>query len=194
MLKILKSNKIFLGMAVSLIALLTWSFSHTFENVEKTKKSLYDIQITSIEDEAIDLNEFKGKKIMFVNVASKCGYTPQYSKLQKLHDMYKDQLVIIGVPCNQFMGQEPGTNEEIVSFCQKNYGVSFLMTEKVDVKGSSQHPLYQWLTSKDLNGNSDSKVKWNFQKYLVSETGELIDVFSPGVDPLDEQIISKIAG
>ena len=194
MLKILKSNKIFLGMAVSLIALLTWSFSHTFENVEKTKKSLYDIQITSIEDEAIDLNEFKGKKIMFVNVASKCGYTPQYSKLQKLHDMYKDQLVIIGVPCNQFMGQEPGTNEEIASFCQKNYGVSFLMTEKVDVKGSSQHPLYQWLTSKDLNGNSDSKVKWNFQKYLVSETGELIDVFSPGVDPLDEQIISKIAG
>ena len=131
---------------------------------------------------------------MFVNVASKCGYTPQYSKLQKLHDMYKDQLVIIGVPCNQFMGQEPGTNEEIASFCQKNYGVSFLMTEKVDVKGSSQHPLYQWLTSKDLNGNSDSKVKWNFQKYLVSETGELIDVFSPGVDPLDEQIISKIAG
>lgn len=193
MLTALKSNQIFLGMAFSLFAILTWSFSNTVNAVDKAKESIYDIKITSIEDKTIDLNEFKGKKIMFVNVASKCGYTPQYAELQKLHEKYKDQLVIIGVPCNQFMGQEPGTNEEIVSFCQKNYGVSFLMTEKVDVKGSSQHPLYQWLTSKDLNGNTDSKVKWNFQKYLVSESGELIDVFSPGVDPMDEQITSKLA-
>lgn len=189
----LKLNHVFLVLTITLFAMLTWSFSNTVNKIEKSKKSIYDIKISSIEDETINLNDFKGKKILFVNVASKCGYTPQYAELQKLHEKYKDQLVIIGVPCNQFMGQEPGTNEEIVSFCQKNYGVSFLMTEKVDVKGSSQHPLYAWLTNKELNGHSDSKVKWNFQKYLVSESGELIDVFSPGIDPLDERILSKLA-
>lgn len=187
-----KTNQIILSAALSILAIITLSCSTAVQEKNPPKQSIYDISIQSIDDVKIDLNEFKGKKILFVNVASKCGFTPQYAELQQLHEKYQSDLVIIGIPCNQFMGQEPGTNEEIVSFCQKNYGVSFLMTEKVDVKGSKQHPLYTWLTSKELNGNSDSKVKWNFQKYLVSESGELIEYFGSNVSPMDAQITSKL--
>lgn len=187
-----KTNQIMLSAALSFIAIITLSFSTSIQESNPPKQSIYDISIQSIDDVKIDLNEFKGKKILFVNVASKCGFTPQYAELQQLHETYQNDLIIIGIPCNQFMGQEPGTNEEIVSFCQKNYGVSFLMTEKVDVKGSKQHPLYAWLTSKELNGNSDSKVKWNFQKYLISESGELIEYFGSNVSPMDAQITSKL--
>src|SRR5680860_80482 len=137
-------------------------------------KSIYDISINSLMGEKIDLNEFKGKKILFVNVASKCGFTPQYTDLQKLHDTYGDKLVLIGLPCNQFGEQESGTAEEIESFCTKNYGVDFLMTEKIEVKGENQHPLYQWLTKKENNGVESSTVKWNFQKYLVDEEGQYL--------------------
>lgn len=171
-----KSKYLFLSF-LSIIGLVTMSLNSSIKEVKPPVKSIYDIEISSIDDKRIDLSKFKGKKILFVNVASKCGYTPQYAELQKLHETYLDQLVIIGIPCNQFMGQEPGSNEEIVQFCKKNYGVSFLMTEKVDVKGANQHPLYTWLTSKSLNGSVDSKVKWNFQKYLVNESGQLVDVF-----------------
>lgn len=177
---------------MSIVGLIAMSFSKAVKEIKPPKKSLYEISIASIENEPINLSEFKGKKILFVNVASKCGFTPQYAGLQKLNDTYKENLVIIGVPCNQFMGQEPGSSEEIVQFCKKNYGVSFMMTEKVDVKGKNQHPLYTWLTSKKLNGSADSKVNWNFQKYLVNERGELLDVFSSNVKPLDEKITNYL--
>ncbi len=167
-------------------------FTPTNNTMESTKTSLYDIEINSIDGQKINLENFKGKKILFVNVASKCGYTPQYKDLQALNDKYGDKLTIIGVPCNQFGGQEPGTSEEIVSFCEKNYGVTFLMTEKVDVKGDSQHPLYKWLTTKSENGLEDSNVKWNFQKYLVDEEGNLISYFSSGVNPMSDDILSLL--
>ncbi len=183
-----KLKSIILGM--SILGLMTMSFKQSVKEVKPPNKSIYTINLNSIDNESIDLKEFKGKKILFVNVASKCGYTSQYAELQKLHETYKDQLVIIGIPCNQFMNQEPGTNEEIVQFCQKNYGVSFLMTEKVDVKGSGQHELYKWLTQEKMNGSTDSKVKWNFQKYLVNESGELLEVFASGVKPMSAEITS----
>ena len=138
-------------------------------------ESIYHIKINSLQEEPIELTQFKGKYILFVNVASKCGFTSQYTDLQKLHETYKDRLVVIGVPCNQFGSQEPGTFKEIETFCEANYGVTFLMTEKIDVKGANQHPLYQWLTKQSKNGKTDSSVKWNFQKYLIGKNGELID-------------------
>ena len=116
------------------------------------------------------MEQYKGKQILIVNTASECGYTPQYQDLQKLHETYPN-LVMIGFPCNQFMGQEPGSNAEIKSFCQKNYGVTFLMAEKIDVKGKNQHPLYQWLTQKEKNGVENSTVSWNFNKFLIGADG-----------------------
>lgn len=150
--------------------------------------SIYDYKINSLMGDPIDLSSFRGKKILFVNVASKCGFTPQYADLQKMHEQYQDKLVIIGLPCNQFGNQEPGSQEEIQSFCQKNYGVEFLITEKIDVKGENQHPIYKWLTSKSLNGKKNSTVKWNFQKYLLDEEGNFIDYFYSTTKPLSEKI------
>lgn len=149
---------------------------------------LYDYSFIDIDGKERSLTEFKGKKIMFVNVASKCGYTPQYAELQEVHKKYGDKLVIIGFPCNQFGGQEPGSEDDIQSFCQKNYGVEFLMASKIDVKGEKQHPIYAWLTNKSANGVEDSKVAWNFQKYLVDENGKYINHFKSGVKPMDEEI------
>ena len=155
-------------------------------------KSIYEISIDSLNGKTIDLTQFKGKKILFVNVASECGFTPQYEDLQKLHTTYKEKLVVIGVPCNQFGKQEPGNALQIETFCQKNYGVEFLMTEKVDVKGENQHPLYTWLTNKDINGVKNSTVKWNFQKYLVDEEGKLIDYYYSITKPLSSKITEKL--
>ncbi|WP_287005773.1 glutathione peroxidase [Xanthomarina sp.] len=154
--------------------------------------SLYDISINSLTGEPIDLSSFKGKKILIVNTASECGFTGQYEGLQELYNTYKDKLVVIGVPCNQFGGQEPGTASEIQSFCKQNYGVTFLMTEKVDVKGGNQHPLYKWLTSKELNGVSSSSVKWNFQKYLINEKGNLIDYYYSITSPTSTKITKHL--
>ncbi|MDX1317514.1 MAG: glutathione peroxidase [Xanthomarina gelatinilytica] len=154
--------------------------------------SLYDISINSLTGEPIDLSSFKGKKILIVNTASECGFTGQYEGLQELYNTYKDKLVVIGVPCNQFGGQEPGTASEIQSFCKQNYGVTFLMTEKVDVKGGNQHPLYKWLTSKELNGVSSSSVKWNFQKYLIDEKGNLIDYYYSITSPTSTKITKHL--
>jgi glutathione peroxidase len=154
--------------------------------------SVYDVQINSLMGDPINLTDYKGKKILFVNVASKCGYTPQYKGLQELHKAHGDQLVVIGVPCNQFMGQEPGSADDIQAFCEKNYGVEFLITEKVKVKGGGQHPLYQWLTQKSNNGVEDTKVKWNFNKYLIDEEGNYVEYFGSKVKPMTEPILSKL--
>ncbi|MEO8934915.1 MAG: glutathione peroxidase [Xanthomarina sp.] len=155
-------------------------------------QSIYNIEINSLSGEPIDLNDFKGKKILFVNTASECGFTGQYEGLQELYDTYKEKLVIIGVPCNQFGGQEPGSATEIQSFCQQNYGVTFLMTEKVDVKGDKQHPLYKWLTNKELNGVSSSSVKWNFQKYLIDEEGAFLDYYYSITKPNSSKIVKHL--
>lgn len=150
--------------------------------------SFYDIQINSLNGQPIDLESFKGKHILIVNVASKCGFTPQYKDLQALYEQYKEQLVIIGVPCNQFGGQEPGAAEDINAFCELNYGVTFPLTEKLDVKGKQQHPLYHWLTNKAENGVKSSSVKWNFQKYLIDPEGQLIDYFYSLTKPSSSKI------
>lgn len=153
---------------------------------------IYDIEIKSLQNKPIQLSNFKDKHILFVNVASKCGFTPQYKGLENLHQEYKDKLVVIGVPCNQFGKQEPGNSNEIQEFCQVNYGVSFLITEKIDVKGTNQHPLYSWLTSKSLNGKKSSSVKWNFQKYLVSPDGKLIDYYFSITKPTSSKILKHL--
>ncbi len=162
------------------------------DSVNKASESFYDIKINSLQNKPITLSEFKGKKILFVNVASKCGFTPQYKELQQLQDTYKSNLVVIGVPCNQFGKQEPGNSTEILEFCEVNYGVSFLITEKIDVKGDQQHKLYNWLTKKAINGKQNSTVKWNFQKYLVDEDGEFLDYFYSITKPMSSKITSNL--
>lgn len=159
---------------------------------EIERSSIYDITINSLDNQPVNLADFKGNHILFVNVASKCGFTPQYKELQKLSDTYPDSLVVIGCPCNQFGKQEPGSAEEIQSFCERNYGVSFLITEKIDVKGANQHPLYEWLTSKEKNGKKNSKVKWNFQKYLVDEGGNLVDYYFSLTKPMSSKITKHL--
>ena len=160
--------------------------------VQKASSSIYAIKINNLQNKPIDLSEYKGKKLLIVNVASKCGFTPQYKELQELQDTYENELVVIGVPCNQFGKQEPGNSSEIKEFCEVNYGVSFLITEKIDVKGSQQHPLYRWLTKKSVNGKQNSTVKWNFQKYLVNENGEFIDFFYSITKPTSARITSYL--
>ncbi len=151
-------------------------------------KSLHDFTVKSIDGEDFDLSQLKGKKVLVVNTASKCGLTPQYEELEKLYKIYGgEKFVIIGFPANNFLSQEPGTNEEIKEFCQINYGVSFPMMSKISVKGKDMHPLYQWLTK-----TSDSKISWNFQKYMIDEEGKLIDFVSPKTSPMDDKIINWI--
>jgi glutathione peroxidase len=155
--------------------------------------SIYDLSIPSLTgDDTISFSQFKGKKLLIVNVASKCGYTYQYEGLQELYEAKNDQLEIIGLPCNQFLMQEPGTDEEIASFCEEYYGVTFSMTTKIDVKGENQHEIYQWLTQKKLNGKDDFAVTWNFNKFLISENGELLAYFSSDVKPMSAELISHL--
>ncbi|WP_452602668.1 glutathione peroxidase [Pontimicrobium sp. MEBiC06410] len=155
-------------------------------------QTVYDIKINSLTGQPLDLSAYKGQHILFVNVASKCGFTPQYKDLQELSDTYKDKLTVIGVPCNQFGKQEPGNASEIEHFCEVNYGVTFPITEKIEVKGSGQHPLYQWLTKKEQNGVSNSNVKWNFQKYLVDPEGKLVDYYFSITKPTSKKIIKHL--
>jgi glutathione peroxidase len=155
--------------------------------------SIYDIKIKGIHGGLIDLNEYRGKKMLIVNTASHCGFTKQYADLQLLHEKYSDQLKVIGVPCNQFGGQEPGNSDEISNFCEINYGVTFELTEKVDVKGPNQHPLYTWLTQKKFNGLKNSSVKWNFQKYLIDEEGKLIDFYYSITNPMSSKILKRLS-
>ena len=158
-----------------------------------SQKSFYDFKVKDIDGKDFDLSSLKGKKILVVNTASKCGNTPQYADLEKLYEEFKNQnFVIIGFPANNFMKQEPGTNQEIEEFCTKNYGVTFPMMSKISVKGDDMDPLYQWLTSKSKNGVLDSEVKWNFQKYMVDENGNLVDVVDPKSKPYDDKILSWV--
>ncbi|MCB9326713.1 MAG: glutathione peroxidase [Lewinellaceae bacterium] len=172
------------------MSFFTGFFESKAKNTNKNlmSASIYDIQINSLTGEPVNLSDYKGKKILFVNVASECGFTPQYADLEKLYETYQDKLMIIGVPCNQFGGQEPGSADEIQHFCSVNYGVTFLITEKVDVKGENQHPLYAWLTSKELNGVKNSTVKWNFQKYLIDEEGNFMDYYYSITTPMSDKI------
>lgn len=159
---------------------------------ESERQSLYDLSINALDGTPISLSEFKGKKLFFVNVASKCGFTKQYEELQALSAAHPENLVVIGSPCNQFGSQEPGDASQIQEFCAVNFGVTFLLTEKLDVKGGKQHPLYKWLTSKDLNGKKNSSVKWNFQKYLVDENGNLIDYYFSITKPMSSKITKHL--
>ena len=156
-------------------------------------KTIYQFKVEDINGETFDLSSLKGKKVMIVNTASKCGFTPQYAELQRIYEQYKyDDFVIIGFPSNDFGNQEPGSNEEISEFCQKNYGVDFPMMAKITVKGEEKHPLYQFLTEKSKNGFKDSEVKWNFQKYLIDRDGKLVAVKDSNVVPSDNSILSWI--
>ena len=154
--------------------------------------SIYDFKVESLEGGTIDFATFKGKKILIVNTASKCGYTPQYEELEALYKKYQDKLVIVGFPANNFGGQEPGTNTEINEFCKKNYGVSFPMAAKVSVKGNDIAPIYKWLCDKSLNGVLDADVKWNFSKFLLDEKGNLVAKYDSGVKPMSEEITGKL--
>ena len=157
-------------------------------------QTIYQFEVEDITGKAFPLSNLQGKKVMIVNTASKCGLTPQYKELEALYQQYKDKdFVIIGFPANNFLKQEPGTNEEIATFCQVNYGVSFPMMSKISVKGKDMHPLYQFLTQKSKNGVMDSKVSWNFQKYLIGKDGHLEKVIDPKTLPNDPEVIEWIS-
>lgn len=157
------------------------------------KKSVHDYKVKDLSGKEFDFSSLKGKKVMIVNTASKCGLTPQYEKLEALYKKYQSQnFIIIGFPSNDFMHQEPGTNEEIAEFCSKNYGVTFPIMDKVSVKGDEKCDIYKFLTSKELNGLEDNSVKWNFQKYLLDENGYLLKVIPPTTEPDNQEIIDWI--
>lgn len=173
-----------------LILIATILVTAYFSNAQT---SIYDFTVKDIDGNEFALKQLEGKKVMIVNVASKCGFTPQYEQLEKIYETYKDKnFIIIGFPANNFKKQEPGSNEEIKEFCSLTYGVSFPMMSKISVKGDDIHPLYKWLTTKDLNGTSDSTVKWNFQKYLIGEDGKIDEVINPWVEPDSKKIIKWI--
>lgn len=157
-------------------------------------KTIYDFKVKDLSGNDFDFATLKGKKVMIVNTASKCGFTPQYEELQLLYEQYQDSFVIIGFPANNFGAQEPGTNEEIATFCKKNYGVTFPMMSKISVKGEDMAPIYKYLTQKSQNGLEDSQVEWNFQKYLIDESGHLIKVLKSDVTPTDEQVTDWVRG
>tara|TARA_Y100000589_G_scaffold314483_1_gene336934 strand:- start:158 stop:634 length:477 start_codon:yes stop_codon:yes gene_type:complete len=155
------------------------------------QKSVHEFTINTIDGESKNLSDFKGKKMLFVNTASQCGFTPQYMELQELHEKHGEELVIIGFPANNFGGQEPGSNEQIKMFCQKNYGVSFMLSEKVSVKGENIDPIFKWLNAQD-NQSFKGDIMWNFEKYLIDESGKLIKRYRSMTKPDSDKIISLI--
>ena len=176
---------------ISLIFMcITPGFSE--ENPQLELQSFYDFHAQDIEGNIISMNDFKGKKVLVVNVASRCGYTPQYEGLQKLYENYGDSLVVLGFPSNDFMWQEPGSNTEIKTFCKTNYGVTFPMFSKIHVKGRKQHPIYDWLSDSKLNGWNDDSPSWNFNKYLLDENGAIIELYGADVKPLDTLITKHL--
>ena len=163
-----------------------------FKSNAQELSSFYDLTYTSITGEKVSLETYKGKFILFVNVASKCGFTKQYKELQQLYVNNQDKIVVIGVPCNQFGNQEPGNEKQISLFCSEKYKVTSPMTEKLKVRGSEQHMLYAWLTSKELNGSKNSSVKWNFQKYLVGPEGNLVDYWYSLTSPSSSKVTNYL--
>lgn len=162
------------------------------EQIAMVSKDFYSFKIDGLEGGVLSMADYKGKYVLCVNVASKCGFTPQYKGLQELYEKYGDKLVVLGFPCNQFLGQEPGSNEEIADFCERNYGVKFPITTKIDVKGKNQNDIYSWLTKKDLNGVQDETVSWNFHKFLISPEGKWLAAFSSRTEPMSSEITSLI--
>ncbi|MEP7167807.1 MAG: glutathione peroxidase [Bacteroidota bacterium] len=154
--------------------------------------SFYSFKMKDIDGNEIDFSSYKGKKLLLVNVASECGYTPQYADLEKLHEQYGDKVTVLGFPANNFGKQEPGNNSEIKSFCKKNYDVKFTMFEKISVKGDDTAPLYQWLADKSKNGWNEKEPNWNFAKYLIDENGNLIAFFPAKINPMSEDILARI--
>lgn len=184
------------------LAISLWSCQNQAQKKEittiaatMTKETIYQFKVQDLAGDEFDFATLKGKRIIIVNTASECGLTPQYEQLQAVYNQYKDQnLVIVGFPANNFGAQEPGSNAQIASFCQKNYGVTFPMMAKISVKGNDMHPVYQFLTQKAKNGLEDSSVQWNFQKYLINSNGELEKVIAPSTLPTDAEIINWIEG
>ena len=187
----------------SIFLIISYIFSSLFVNRNKalnttaepmpTAKNLYDYTMTSLEGQSVPLSTYKGKVVVIINVASKCGYTPQYGELEKFYEANKDRgVVILGFPANNFGAQEPGSNSEIRQFCTRNYGVSFPMFSKISVEGSDIHPLYKFLTTKSENGVEDSRVKWNFQKYVIDKNGRLVGHFDSGVKVTDKGFVETI--
>ena len=173
-------NKILLAAAIIILS--------SFFSPTKKASNIYKFKVEGLEGNKIDFKKFKGKKILIVNTASKCGYTPQYEELQKLYSQYSNKLVVVGFPANNFGGQEPGSASEIKEFCKRNYGVTFPMAAKVSVKGDDIAPIFKWLTDKNENGVLDAQVKWNFTKFLLDEKGVLIAKFDSKVKPMSEEI------
>ena len=167
-------------------------FFSLFIAVALTATSIYDFKVAGLLGNEIDLAQFKGKKIMIVNTASKCGLTPQYEGLQKLYDKYKGKLVIIGFPANNFKDQEPGSKEEIAEFCKKNYGVTFPMADKVSVKGDDIAPIFKWLVDEAAKKGIKDPITWNFTKFLVDEKGNLVTVFSPKTTPMSDEVLKYL--
>jgi glutathione peroxidase len=179
-----------IGVGVLFVLIGSFMFSALFESpatAQDAQGSIYEFTLKSLEGSPVDFKQYKGKYLLVVNTASKCGYTPQYAELEKLHEQFGDKLAVLGFPANNFLWQEPGTNEEIASFCKKNYGVKFQMFEKISVKGRDKAPLYKWLEAK--TGETPS---WNFCKYLVNPEGKVIGYYSSKVSPLDNKIISAL--
>ena len=173
-------------MKISLFIILLFN---TF--IMMSQQSVHEFTINTIDGESKNLSDFKGKKMLFVNTASQCGFTPQYMELQELHEKHGDELVIIGFPANNFGGQEPGSNDQIKTFCQKNYGVSFMLSEKVSVKGKNIDPIFKWLNAQD-NQSFKGDIMWNFEKYLIDESGKLIKRYRSMTKPDSDKIISLI--
>jgi glutathione peroxidase len=177
---------------IKLISLLFFSMASMAGFSQET--GFYDFKVKTLEGQNFDFSTLKGKKVMIVNTASKCGFTPQYKDLEELYNQYGgNDFVIIGFPANNFLSQEPGTATEIRKFCTENYGVTFPMMEKISVKGKDMHPLYQWLTSKAKNGVMDSEVKWNFQKYLIDEYGKLQEVIYSKEKPTSDKVVAWLS-
>ena len=174
----------FITIFISCILLVSFQYGYS------QSTSIYDFSVIDIDGKEISMSQFKGKKLLIVNVASKCGNTPQYEGLERLYKKYgSEKFVVVGFPANNFMGQEPGSNEDIKEFCTSTYQVTFPMMGKISVKGKDKAPIYQWLTQKEMNGVMDAEVTWNFQKFMIDENGQLVGVVKPGVEPETEEII-----
>ena len=178
-----------------LIGLFLINTGYTQKANNMKKKTFHDFVVENIDGEEFDLSSLKGKKALIVNTASKCAFTKQHEGLHELYEKYgSEKFTIIGFPANNFANQEPGSDEKIKQFCTKNFGVTFPMMSKISVKGKDQHPVYQWLTKKEFNGKIDSNVKWNFQKYMIDEEGNLVDVAYSRTKPMDDKIVNWITG